>query len=246
MVPKNIMTKQSEIKSSDHEMEQNLKPRIREHEAFVADTRGEETLSDALLFKWSREKHSVAGHLLFLYALAKGLDAKRILEVGFGRSTKVMARVAVENDGRLTCCDKNDLSYLLSDTEREHVEFVNGRSDVVWRSFRESGYKIDMAFLDYFSSKDLPMIFVLKEVLQCLSALRKDGFLCVHDVCDPRYPVKMLPSVIGCIARVERLVLPYNQGLLVVRKVSSGLSIPGLGLSIAFRLVYRIRGLLRR
>ena len=41
-------------------------------------------LPDALLMKWFNDKYSTSKHLLTLYSIVRGLNAKRVIEVGFG------------------------------------------------------------------------------------------------------------------------------------------------------------------
>ena len=72
------------------------------------------TLPDEVLMRWHAERYSTSKHLLTLYSLAHGLGARRIVEVGFGRSTFVLARAAHENGGTLESCDLQDFSALLS------------------------------------------------------------------------------------------------------------------------------------
>ncbi|MFO1490466.1 MAG: hypothetical protein U1F87_06035 [Kiritimatiellia bacterium] len=77
---------------------------------FENDVKGHVLLDDTLLMKWANERYSTSKHLLTLYAVATGLKPRRMLEVGTGRSSFVLARVAVENDASLLCCDTEDFT----------------------------------------------------------------------------------------------------------------------------------------
>lgn len=125
-------------------------PKIRNHESFLKETSGSQILSDKVLVQWDEEQHSVSRHLQLMYSIAKGMGAKRIVEIGFGRSSKVFARVAHENEGIFYSCDRKDCSYLYSSTELESIEYVHGSSDDLWRILQASDKQIDFAFLGYF------------------------------------------------------------------------------------------------
>ena len=46
-------------------------------------------LPDETLMSWFRDSYSTSKHLLTLYSVATGLQARNILEIGFGRSSFV-------------------------------------------------------------------------------------------------------------------------------------------------------------
>jgi len=211
------MINDNSVKDSPSKLLEHL-PRLRDHDAFLKDVSGGELLSNDVLFRWSQESHSVSGHLQLLYTIASGIQASCLLEVGFGRSSKVLMRVAVEQNGLLYCCDKNDFRYLLSPTELDHARFIVGRSDQLWAQLEKENRLVDFAFLDYFSGYEIPLWFSVYELLCCLKNLRTGGFVCIHDVSDQRYAVRMLPFWAHMFGITERIVFPYSQGLLVIKK----------------------------
>ena len=105
-------------------------------------------LSDDILLRWFNDSYSTSRHLLILYSIARGLKAATILEIGFGRSSFVLARAAHENNGRFISCNERDFSYLLSEQEKAVTSFVHDKSDRLWPTLRQG---VDFAFLDYFS-----------------------------------------------------------------------------------------------
>ena len=191
---------------------------IRNHEAFLADIQGRDWLSDDVLLKWFREEHSVSKHILTLYSIVRGLKARRVLEIGFGRSSIVLARAVHENDGELVCCDTSDSSDLFSESEKRNTRFICGRSDTIWQDERLRRNGLDFAFLDYFSGDQISLHFVITEVRHCLRLLRSGGVLCIHDVANPRYPVHRIERYLRRDDTVEWVTLPYNEGLAVIRK----------------------------
>ena len=218
-------------------------PKIRNNEAFVEDTKDQPLITNETLQKWDEEAHSVSKHLQLMYSIAKGAQAKRILEVGFGRSSKVFARVASENDGIFYSCDRQDYSNLFSEKEKETLHYVNGISDDLWNHLDQKNERIDFAFLDHFSGKGITTRFCFTEFRKCASYLNLDGYICVHDVGDERYPVRRLPKLVKMLGCFEVIQFAYNQGLMVVRKTSAKPSFLGLLVISFFHLKSSLRNI---
>lgn len=176
-------------------------------------------LSDETLFKWSRGGYSTSRHLLTIYAIATGLKAQTIVEVGFGRTSFVLARVAAEFQGQFYTCDMRDFSYLLSTSEKKITCFLHGQSDIVWshEMIRKAG--IDFAFLDYFSGTHIGSDFIASEILNCLDLMKGNGIIAIHDAGDERFAVKEALTKIYSDHRIESLLLPYNYGLALIRRL---------------------------
>jgi predicted O-methyltransferase YrrM len=178
------------------------------------DRYGEGFISDKIMMKWFNDSYSSSKHLLTLYSIAKGLDAKKILEVGFGRSTSVLARAAFENGGRLLSCDLEDFSYMLTDEERNTVDFHCGTVDKIWD--RDEGY--DFAFLDYLSNSSDNESYLMIEIEKCIKRMKKNGIIAIHDVFVDKYKVG---STMEKLAKrridIEYVVLPFNYGLGILR-----------------------------
>ena len=172
-------------------------------------------ISDQTLFKWFNDAYSASKHLLTLYSVARGLNAKTIVEIGFGRSSFVLARVAYENGGRLITCDRKDFSYLLSEQEKEVTTYINGTSEIIWQRV-EGG--IDLAFLDYFSDPTMSVEFCMSEIDQCLHRMKTNGLIALHDSLPDAYPVVRAMELLSARKNLEALTLPYNYGLGLIRK----------------------------
>jgi len=171
------------------------------------------------ILKWFNDRYSTSKHLLNLYSIARGLNAKSILEIGFGRSSFILAKVAHENGGHLTTCDLRDFSYLLNERERSVTTFINEKSDKVWPRLEKDG--LDFAFLDYFSSKSISHYFIMKEIRRCLKILKTNGIIAVHDSIVKKYKVNSTLNLIKpkfFLGEIEVLSLPYNYGLGLIRK----------------------------
>lgn len=171
-------------------------------------------LPDNVMLAWFNDAYSASKHLLVLYSIARGLRAQSILEVGFGRSSFVLARAAAENGGRFLTCDGKNFSYLLSAKEKEVTTFFEGRTDALWS--RIDGV-VQFAFLDYFSDPQTDAAFIVGEIERCSSFLPKNGIIAVHDAIDERYQVAAALEQLKSSRRFEILVLPYNYGLGLIR-----------------------------
>ncbi|BCX13601.1 MAG: hypothetical protein KatS3mg085_133 [Candidatus Dojkabacteria bacterium] len=180
-------------------------------------------LPDETLFRWFHDSYSSSKHLLTLYSIVKGLNAKNIVEIGFGRSSFVLAKAAHLNKGKFITCDMRDFSYLLSDEEKKVTEFIHGKADSVWKRLESTG--IDFAFLDYFSSETWESNFVQNEIKKCFSLLKENGIICIHDTMVDKYALKKVFNALKTNRfgfhndDLEVLSLPYNYGLGIIRRL---------------------------
>lgn len=188
---------------------------------FEADIAGHTLISDTLLMKWANDRYSTSKHLLTLYAVATGLKPRRLLEVGTGRSSFVLARVAAENNASLVCCDTEDFSQWFSDEEKKVVRNIRGYSHLAFNDpeLRRAG--ADFIFLDYFGTDVATDSFVRGELKAALSLLPTNGILAIHDAIHPK---SALPGVLRrwkWKPGVEVITLPYNYGLALLRRTSA-------------------------
>jgi hypothetical protein len=201
------------------------KPTMHCQNEILQDTQYEGFIPDETIFKWFHDRYSTSKHLLSLYSFALGLEAKTILEIGFGRSSFVLAKAAHLNKGILITCDKRDFSYLLNKNEKKVSTFVNDSSNSVWPLLEEKG--VDFVFLDYFSSAGLKRSFVKNELMTCLQYLKQNGIVCIHDTLIEKYQISRIINQLkrnskGLLAapKYEILSLPFNYGLSIIRRIS--------------------------
>lgn len=139
-------------------------------------------------------------HLLTLYSIFRGIQAKNILEIG----------------GKLITCDTRDFSYLLNEIEKRITTFIHGKLDHTWPLIEKSGG--DFAFLDYFSSERIFHTLVKKEIEKCISYMKTNGIVAVQDSKVEEYKLKEVLKNIRTKFRVlhnfniEVMSLPYNYG----------------------------------
>ncbi len=190
------------------------KPKMHYHEELLFDI-GKGFISNETLLKWFNDNYSTSKHLLTLYSIARGLDAKKILEIGFGRSSFVLAKAASENKGILTCCDIDDFQYLLSEEERTIIKYVNGYSSKIW----DNNEYFDFIFLDYFSNESLSYSFCFSEILKAIKKTKTNGIVAIHDTIVDKYRIRKILKLINLFCNVELMSLPYNYGLCLLKKV---------------------------
>lgn len=177
-------------------------------------------LPDETLLKWCRDRYSTSKHLLPLFSIPVGLGAETIVEIGFGRSSFALAKSANEIGASFITCDIRDFSYLLNSEEKKVSTFVHGKSDLVWGLVKDKG--IDFAFLDYFSGETIGKTFILSEIKKCISLMKQNGIIAIHDAIDNRYNVKqalksLASKSLFVNSGVEVISLPYNYGLGLIR-----------------------------
>lgn len=171
-------------------------------------------LPDSLLMAWANDRYSTSKHLLTLYSIARGLNAKTIVEVGFGRSSFVLARAAHENDGRLLCCDMNNFAHLLSQKEVSVTNYIHSNSRDVWSQI--SG-NVDFAFLDHFEDCTLSQDFIINEISQCVSKMKTNGVIAIGNAINEKSRVSYAIREISKRSDIECACLPYSYGLAIIR-----------------------------
>lgn len=192
----------------------NKNPKMHCHEEYEMDHKDDGFISDEIMMKWFNDEYSTSKHLLILYSLARGLRAKKILEIGYGRSTSVLARAVFENDGKLLSCDWDDFSYLLTSKEKKVIDFVFGEADLIWS--RNEGY--DLAFLDYFSKPGKKISYLIDEVEKCIKKIKKNGIIAIHDVFMDNYRIgAAMEKIVKDRDDLEYSVIPFNYGLGILR-----------------------------
>ena len=191
----------------------NKNPKMHCHEEFLIDHDTKGFISDEIMMKWFLDQYSTSKHLLVLYSIVKGLKAKRVLEIGYGRSTSVLARAVNENEGRMICCDWDDFSNCLSKKENKVVKYIFGNSSEIWK--RDEGF--DFSFLDHFGKEGLKIPFLFSEIENCLSKMKTNGIIAMHDSFVESFRMNKTLDLLQDRKDVEYVTLPYNYGLTILR-----------------------------
>lgn len=181
-------------------------------------------IPDALIKQWFEDRYSTSKHLWTLYSVARGLNATTMVEIGFGRSSFVLARAAQENGGKLFSCDTRDFSYLLNETEKNVVHFHLGTSDEFFAGMKEGA---DMIFLDFLGDRPKEN-FCKRQIELAMKQIKQNGIIVIHDAFEPSFTLprvlqKMFRGLSGWIKNrgFSLTVLPYNYGLAIIRREST-------------------------
>lgn len=197
------------------------RPELHYQKELERDLRFHRFVSDKVLMRWFKDAYSTSKHLLTLYSLARGVGGKQLVEIGFGRSTFVLARAAAENSGRLYTCDLRDFRYLFSKQEKNVVEYYLGEASGLWENadIQENG--TEFIFIDYLSATQMTGEACSEAIEQALCFLKQGGLLCVHDAGDSRYAVSDPNLRVLQKDGIESVLLPYNYGLRIFRQTAA-------------------------
>ena len=170
---------------------------------------------------WFWEGYSTSKHLYVLYSIVVGLQASRIGEIGFGRSSFLLAVAAGDANAKFVTCDRYDYSWMLSDVEKSLTRFIVGDADKFF-SDPEVKKGLDFIFLDYMSTRKKSAESCYKDLKRAVKLLPQNGIVAVHDAIGEKYNVaagmKMLQKKYG--SNIETFTLPYCSGLGLIRRVS--------------------------
>ena len=161
---------------------------------------------------------SIKSHLLILYSIAVGMDAKVIVEIGMrdGDSTRAFLWACQKTGGRLYSVDISEYPETIEEIERlnlsKYHEFIKGDSQKIHKQWSTP---IDILFLDgchYYGNHKM-------DFDNWYSKVREGGIILVHDV-DPSMPHhdgwKHFENEV--LFHYEACALMFGGGLGIVRK----------------------------
>jgi predicted O-methyltransferase YrrM len=156
---------------------------------------------------------SFSKHLLTVYSLAIGLNAKTIVDLGIGSTTRALRMAAKRMGAKVLSCDMDAERYsYLREQQDENWELFFGASEKFIDGL--SG-PIDLvvhdAAHDYYQVKlDLERI---------LPKMRTFGLICVHDTQQPDLNQEMLAAIKDATQGhpISMTNLPFSAGLAIIR-----------------------------
>ena len=198
-----------------------MSSRMHCHDELLQDLdtyREDDFVTEALLQRWTLDSYSTSKHLFILYALAVGLKAKAICEIGAGRSSFALLLAAKHNSGHLTMCDRYDYTELFTDEEKKYVTYLNKQADVFWN---EADTGLDFIFMDYLSTRKRDTNSCYKEIKKAYKMLKQGGMIAIHDVCEDKYNAGSGLNLFRDKRGVEVLKVPFCYGLGLIRKTEA-------------------------
>lgn len=175
-------------------------------------------VTDDLLWQWTHDGYSTSRHLLTLYSMVIGLQAKTICEVGVGRSSFALLLAAKYNNGHVIMCDRYDYTDLFSDEEKKYLSYFNEQSDKFWD---EAEVGLDFIFMDYLSTKKRDAMSCYKEIKKAYKKLKQGGMIAIHDVCEDKYNAGAGLDLFREKRDAEVLKIPYCYGLGLIRRTEA-------------------------
>ena len=166
-----------------------------------------------LLDAFHQKSGSTGNHLLILYSLVIGLNAKSIVDLGLGWTTRALRAAAVRTGGivRSCDCDEKRFSGLLEQQDSSWKLYL-GASEKFLQSIE---YPFDFVMHDgahdYFQvKKDLSLI---------LPRMRTFGVICIHDTQQPDLLHDMLSAIRDSSQgyKVSLTNMPFHAGLCIIR-----------------------------
>jgi len=156
---------------------------------------------------------SITKHLLTIYSLAMGINAKKILDIGIGSTTKALRMAAAETGGAVFSCDsdRKRFSYLLE--------------------YQDDNWKLDLCASESFLKKiDAPIDFAMHDgahdYLQVkldleliLEKMKTFGLICIHDSQQAVSAHDVLAAIRTATKNweISLTTLPYCNGLSIIR-----------------------------
>lgn len=161
--------------------------------------------------------HITAKHLLTIYSIAVGMNAKTMLDLGLGATTRALRLAARRTGGILWSCDcdvKRFSSLLQSQDEQWHL-FLGSSEAFIESVEAPFDFVMHDAAHDYYQVK-LDLTCILRK-------MRTFGIICVHDTQQVDLGHELLAAIRDATRswQVSFVNLPYSGGLGIIR-VESG------------------------
>ena len=165
------------------------------------------------LFAAFHESKSFSKHLLTVYSLAIGVNARKIVDLGLGTTTRAHRAAAARTGGKVYSCDVDAARFSsLLDSQDEHWELFLGASEKFLAQLEGPlDFVVHDAAHDYYQVKmDLDAI---------LPKMKRFGLVCVHDTQQPDLNHEMLAALKDSLRGqpISMVNLPFSAGLAIIR-----------------------------
>ncbi len=174
---------------------------------------GLDPYTDKELWEHALADGSFSRHLLTIYSLAVGMNAKVILDIGVGSTTSALRAAAEKTNGSVHSCDADKERYgHLVGQQDEHWNLFIGPSEEFLETIQAP---VDLAVHDgahdYFQVKlDLELL---------LPRMRTFGIICLHDTQQSWLAHEMLEAIRAAVEGwpISFTNLPFGAGLGILR-----------------------------
>lgn len=152
-------------------------------------------------------------HLLILYSLVVGMNAKIIAEIGLGQTTGALRSAAAVTGGTVHTCDfdKRRYQHLLAEQDDSWRLYLEPSTSFISKLPEPIDLALHDGAHDYFNVK--------RDLESLLPKMRKFGIVCVHDTQGTDLYGEMLTAVKDAVAgrSVSITNLPFSCGLAIIR-----------------------------
>lgn len=165
------------------------------------------------IFSAFRESKSFSKHLLTIYSLAVGVNAKKIVEMGIGTTTRALRFAAQTTGGTCYSCDVDAERFtpLLSQQDNHWKLFIGASEKFLAQLDGPYDFFMHDAAHDYYQVKmDLEAI---------IPKMKRFGIICVHDTQQTELRQEMLAAIKDVLRgrAVSMVNLPFSSGLAIIR-----------------------------
>jgi len=156
-------------------------------------------------------------HLLILYSLIIGLNAKVIIDLGLGQTTGALRAAALQTGGIVHTCDfdKQRFQHLSSAQDEQWRLYLEPSSSFLRKVPGPFDFVMHDGAHDYINAKrDLQII---------IPKMRQFGMICIHDTQQPDLYRDMLAAIRDATKKffISITNLPFNAGMAIIRVESS-------------------------
>ena len=170
---------------------------------------------------WSQfhESKSFSKHLLTVYSLAVGLNAKRIVDLGLGTTTRALRFAAQHTGGVVYSCDVDAARFTpLLEEQDEHWRLFLGASEKFLAQLDgPPDFVVHDAAHDYYQVK--------LDIEAILPKMKRFGLIAVHDTQQSDLNHEMLAALKDALRGqpISMVNLPFSAGLAIIRVEESAL-----------------------
>lgn len=179
------------------------KPSITEHRPF----------SQEALFERFHATGSSSKHLLTIYSMIVGVNAKTIIDIGLGQTTGAIRAAAKVTGGVVYSCDFDKRRYasLLSETDDKWKLFLESSETFIPKVPDPVDFVMHDGAHDYLN--------VRRDIEALLPKMRQFGIICLHDTQQVELNKDMLAAIKDGTKDfpVSVVNLPYGAGMAILR-----------------------------
>lgn len=157
-------------------------------------------------------------HYLTLYSITIGMEAKNVLELGAGFSSRVFITALRQTGGKLTTCDNRSLEKKgltdVMEQNKERWEYHEMNSRDFLPSLKDQTFELTL----HDGAHDFKNIIL--DLWKIAPRMKKNGIILIHDTYHPHLKKRFLGLAvrIGMLfTRYEIMTLPYGCGLSLIR-----------------------------